>query len=502
VLLATGRGIGLMPDSADYLSAAENLLAGNGLAVSGTGGTSRPFTLWPPLYPFLLALGSLVGLELVETSRWLAALLFGGTVFMVGLAARWYTGSTMASVLSAALVLCSASLLHVFSWAQTDGLFIMLALIALLLLDRYRALSRPSLLLSSALVSGIACLARYSGATLVPVGIIVLLWPGRSLRRRLLDSGIFTVFSIAPLAMWLTRNTALTGSATPRDLVFHPIPSWKWLTGLDTLASWLVTYQAHVGVKYVVGLGALLVIAALVVLSRRTASVPTGTKPNRTPLAVLIFTPCYLVTVLTSIAFLDAFIPLDNRLLSPTLPVLVILVVLSSRRVQQTNSGTRLVRLGLPVLVGIWLVSWAIQAGQWTARRSRDGEWYTSTEWQESETIAEVRRLPEETVIYSNVPEAVCLVTGRPASPVPEVVDHHTGKDNPNYRSEMDSLRAVLAGENAVVVHFTSEEERRWYMPRMSELIAGADLVPYVTRSDGAIFYRIRGLTGSRSVLP
>jgi hypothetical protein len=126
MLLATARGIGLTPDSADFFSAAENLLAGNGLAVSGAGGTSRRLTLWPPLYPVLLTSGSLFGLTLTETNRWLAALLFGGTIYIVGLAARWYTASTIAATLSAAPVLCSASLLHVFSWARADGLSVML----------------------------------------------------------------------------------------------------------------------------------------------------------------------------------------------------------------------------------------------------------------------------------------------------------------------------------------------------------------------------------------
>ncbi|UCG42169.1 MAG: hypothetical protein JSU73_09840 [candidate division WOR-3 bacterium] len=84
MLLATARGIGLMPDSADFFSAAENLLSGSGLVVSGAGGTSRPLTLWPPLYPFLLAGGGLVGLTLIETSRWLAALLFAGTILSSG----------------------------------------------------------------------------------------------------------------------------------------------------------------------------------------------------------------------------------------------------------------------------------------------------------------------------------------------------------------------------------------------------------------------------------
>ncbi|UCG42170.1 MAG: hypothetical protein JSU73_09845 [candidate division WOR-3 bacterium] len=378
----------------------------------------------------------------------------------------------------------------------------MLALITLLLIDQYRNFSRRSLLLYAALACGIACLARYSGVALVLTGIIVLLWTGQRWRRRLVDSGIFTVFAVAPLTVWLARNAAVAGSATTRDLVFHTIPYWKWVTGLDTLASWLVTYQAHVAVKYAVGLGALVVIVVLVVLPRGTGSVRTGIVPERTPLALSIFIPCYLMTVLASITFIDAFIPLDNRLLSPLLPAIVIVVLQLGCRVLQSSSGRRQARLGLLVLVGIWLVLWTTQAVSWMVRRSRDGEWYTSAKWQGSETMAEVRRLHAEAVIYSNVPEAIYLVAGRPASPIPEVVDHHTGMDNPTYRVEMDSLRAALAGENALVAYFTSEEERRWYMPTMRELMAGADLMPFIITADGAICYRIQGLTGSRSILP
>ncbi|MDQ1331246.1 MAG: hypothetical protein QG578_1514 [Thermodesulfobacteriota bacterium] len=43
-------GIGISPDSVNYISCARELIRGNGfLSYEGT-----PFTLWPPLYPVLL----------------------------------------------------------------------------------------------------------------------------------------------------------------------------------------------------------------------------------------------------------------------------------------------------------------------------------------------------------------------------------------------------------------------------------------------------------------
>jgi 4-amino-4-deoxy-L-arabinose transferase-like glycosyltransferase len=106
-----------------------------------------------------------------------------------------------------------------------------------LLIDQYRNSGRRSLQLSAAFACGIACLARYPGVALVVAGIIVPLWPGQRWRRRLVDTGIFMVFAAAPPTAWLVRNAAVSGSATARDLLLHSIPYWKWMTGLDTLAS-------------------------------------------------------------------------------------------------------------------------------------------------------------------------------------------------------------------------------------------------------------------------
>ena len=52
VLAVTGRyGAGLSQDSVDYVAAARNLLAGNGYLTH----EGRPFVLWGPLLPTLLA---------------------------------------------------------------------------------------------------------------------------------------------------------------------------------------------------------------------------------------------------------------------------------------------------------------------------------------------------------------------------------------------------------------------------------------------------------------
>ena len=58
VFFGTSRfGIGISPDSVNYISCARELIKGNGfISYDGT-----PFTLWPPLYPTLLGILGLLG---------------------------------------------------------------------------------------------------------------------------------------------------------------------------------------------------------------------------------------------------------------------------------------------------------------------------------------------------------------------------------------------------------------------------------------------------------
>ncbi len=490
MLVATSEGIGLMPDSADYFAAARNLLAGNGLVMHAADGTFTPLVLWPPLYPIVLALAGLAGTALSEASRWPGALCFGGTVFVVGMMVRQYTGSRTAALLGGLLALCSASLLETQSWAQSEGLFTILALLSLLLVDRYRHAGRFRVLLAGALVCGLACIARYGGIALLPVGIIVLL--GRRTaapRRRLFDSGIFLLFATAPLVLWLVRNAVVAGSATSRAVLFHPVPGWKLLTALDTFASWLVTFSAPGPVKYAALVATVLVLSALLISRLRSRGPGEATRP--VPRAAALFLPLFPLTVVASITFLDAFIPLDSRMLSPLLPVAIVLAVWLGHAAWQRLASPRFIRVALALLAVGWLGLWVVQAGTWLARRAQDGAWYTSAQWSDSEVLAAVDLVPDSITVYSNVPEGIYLITGRPAFSVPPAVDHHTGRPNPDFLAQMDSLRAALDRGEATLVYVAKEASRRWYLPSERELVGRLGLAPVARFRDGTIYEQL-----------
>ena len=76
----TNYGIGISPDSISYISAAKSLLSGNGFVTYD----GAPFTLFPPLFPGILALLGLAGIDILIGLRFLNSIIFGLIIFFSG----------------------------------------------------------------------------------------------------------------------------------------------------------------------------------------------------------------------------------------------------------------------------------------------------------------------------------------------------------------------------------------------------------------------------------
>jgi len=73
-------GTGLCPDSVRYISTARNLLSGNGY-VKYDGSL---FMRWPPLFPTVLAILGLLGIEPLDGARFVNIAAFGLIIFAFG----------------------------------------------------------------------------------------------------------------------------------------------------------------------------------------------------------------------------------------------------------------------------------------------------------------------------------------------------------------------------------------------------------------------------------
>lgn len=201
-------GAGLEGDSVTYISTARSLLAGEGF-VRFDG---MVIVHWPPLYPLLLAAATLWVWDPIATAGLVNAAAFGLTVFFAG---RWLgrrISSRFLAVWAVLAIALSVPLTYIAYNALSETVFILFALLALIAADAHLRSGRFSHLLLAAAWTALACLTRYPGVAVIGVVAAALLFqPGVGLPRKAWRIAAYTAVAVAPVGVWMARNTLLTG---------------------------------------------------------------------------------------------------------------------------------------------------------------------------------------------------------------------------------------------------------------------------------------------------
>ena len=175
VLLLTCRnGMGVTPDSASYISAARNLVDGNGLLTYN----GLHLIVQPPLYPIILAIiKKLVFIDPMISAAYVNAILFGLIIYLSGLLLLKYLDSFVLAFLGTVSVLISYALIQASLMILSETLFIFLVLLFLYYFEKYQSKKDFIFFFIFSLSISAACLTRYTGITIILTGIIcIILW--------------------------------------------------------------------------------------------------------------------------------------------------------------------------------------------------------------------------------------------------------------------------------------------------------------------------------------
>lgn len=417
-LVATARyGAGMSPDTSGYFAAARSLLAGKGFIAFD----HRVYTQWPPLFPTLLAALYAVGLEPAVGARYLNALAFGATVLVSGLLLAGSVRSKAFIVLGAASVAFAAPLLWVSMMAWSEPVFILLMTLFALLLVRFAQAPRLSTLLLVSIVAALACLQRYAGVALILAGsvLVPLATSKISIRRRVLDLMIFGVVSSLPLALWLLRNR-MTGEMVGGH-TFRPVSIQEWvqsaLIGVEMLVPWFFTERVPAPARLIaVGL-ILFVAAALAVVALARFS-----DRRRERVTCLSIAAVVGIVYFGFLALAAAGLgwPLEPRLIAPIYVLVMVLVATGAEAgiqlIQAGTGGRKGPMVAGVVVCALWLLYPLSESRIVISRAYHHGPYgYATAPWKNSEMIAWMREHPLNGTIYSNVPNAVFLLTGQSA---------------------------------------------------------------------------------------
>ena len=236
---AVTYGIGLHPDVVNYISVARSLLAGTGFTQFDGG----IYHLWPPLYPLLLAAGSLGIFDPLAIAGPLNAGLFGLTVFVVGIYLRTRLASRLLTLwccLALALAWPLLDIAH-FVWSETS--FVLFSTLALIQTERLLSRGGNAALLGAGVFTALACLTRYAGIALPAAVLVVLAFQsGVAWSEKARRIAVYGAVGLGPLALWLLRNNLLLGDAAGnRESYQNEYTIGQMLYQIpDAIAGWIV----------------------------------------------------------------------------------------------------------------------------------------------------------------------------------------------------------------------------------------------------------------------
>jgi hypothetical protein len=511
VLYATQGGPGVGSDSTIYLLSAQNLLAGNGLGWMEPGGFHR-LDYYPPFYPLTAAGSALLAGDVVNGTRWLNTLLFGGLAALLG---GWYYRASrqplLAGILSGMLAV-SPVLVGVAVWAMSEPVFLLTGFAGLALLAAYLASPRTSTLVMAALLIGLAFLSRYLGVAFILAGALMLLllpvYDEEPFLHRLPRSLVFGAIAALPMLIWLALDFISSGtiggrSGMPAEMFlprfFGTFPALEpivlfWLlpeSVADRLPDSVQMLLFLLPFVFLGGLGAWVWLKY-----SRTGFFErapfTGTA--RLALIMALFIVVYLPVLAVLQAMIYPPVALDHRMLSPVhVAVVVLLFALaylgSGLFTTHRRMSYTLVLLALVVFSGTYLLRGALV----TREYQHNGIGYSSQAWQTSPLLEVVRALPNETPLITNDKAAILFLTGRPAYEVVEIYQDTPSSQFSSYGSGSDESQRVFREEAGALVLFNAslQEDFGSYGDRIEQRLAAltVGLYRYYEGDDGAVYF-------------
>ncbi len=457
ILKSTPEGLGLSDDSIGYIAGARSILAGHGYRESWLA-SNGPVTHFPPGFSFVLAFIGLFGLDPLRGTRFLNALLFGMNTGLLGILGWRMTKSLPAGLILAALFVANSQLLQVHAMAMSEPLFIFLSLLAFWMFDLYFERNHHWLwLVLTAFSAGAAYLTRYAGLALVLTFVVALFVLHDSWRKRFISAGIFIVSFLPWALIWAVRNELVGGNVANRNLIWHPISSDNIRLGLSTVAEFFIPTETlrqtlvKAGVFQIVIVLILGAVLVWVVLKswKKFLTPQQPTRPEILAFTNGLYVLGYLSSIVATMLLFDASTKFQVRILAPIYVSLFVLLValgvwLWSKRRE------------VVIVLTIFILSVSIYSQTLTVQQlEKGGTGFASFVWYRSPTIAFLRSLPVNTMIYTNQSGAVYLYTGRGAYVLPDRYDPVTAEVRPGFDRGVALMQAEIKAGRAVLALFS-----------------------------------------------
>ena len=469
-------GVGLSPDSVNYIATARNLLAGNGYLTFD----DTPFTHWAPLLPTMLAGLGVVGIEPQFGARLINAAAFALIIFLCGQLFIRYIKSRSLAVLGTVSILLANPLFGHSALALTEPTFVLFSILLFIALIKFMHTPSLKLLMLAAIPAALCFLDRYSGIAMIACGgaAIMLVAKRISISRRLAYASLFGFVSVLPGSLWMLRNYLVLDTISDG----WPPPTFTFIGNftfmLDTLSSWFLPENIALWIRLpAIGCVLAAMAALITILPKPQTAAPTSER--RTFVAVAaIFALLYGAT-LFSISMTIKIEELDNRMMLPVYVFLFFMLIVLADRVREHlrawRPDARWATTAMLVFCVLWMMYPLARVSRGAWRRAHLGAGgYNTVVWRDSPVMRHLRPNPLPGTIYSNRPDAIYILNDMNA---------YWG---PSKRIGIEPfLETMNSGPNDYMVWFDRGRNSTYHPDELSDSFTSELVARF---SDGAIY--------------
>jgi len=479
ILISVKYGLAMSPDSACYLSIADNLVKGNGFAIYDF----TPAVHWPPLYPLALAVGDLFNFDLSDWARVLNALIFGLILFF---SSRWILDKVenrVLGIVGVLAVLFSMPLFYVAKHVWSETMFIFFITLFLIRLEKSFSQQTLKDVLFLGVLAALACLTKYLGLTLVLLYCIWLLQLKTNFKQKLTNALTFSAVAITPLLFWIWRNYQVSGTLTgSRSSSSTPFTK-NFLILVDSVSQWFLpkefspyTRAAVVGVLLMLGI-------ALYFWTNSKIIAKEGL-----PQVLWVnwgFTAIYVACLLTA-SSLVTFDSIDFRFNSIIyIPFIVSTTYITDQIIKNAGRPAIVIK----VIVLVLATGWLYYIGDNTIADIKKGYIqgagsFSTDFWRNSNFAGYLAKYEPEGKLYSNFPDGVYLLSGLSAHMSPR---RHIHRSPDELAGDLKVLAFEFEKADAVYLAWFTKSSRE-FQHTPEELMLYFDLQEIVNLPNGIVY--------------
>ncbi len=441
-------GVGITTDSVYFLDGAKSLAEGKGY-IDYQGSFINH---WPPLYSVILAIFTTVfAITIQEAALAFNALCFTAFIIVFLALCRQLKFSLITQIILGSLLLL-ARLNELFLFMWTEGLYIVLLLACLFFLFQFQKNKAFKYVLFAGIFAGLSLLTRYAGVGFIAGFCLWLFYHTKGGKLKLKTISLFVLPIAMCLMYWFTYAYSFKQEGIDRPFVLHLVDSKTILNGIKTIYHWFYPQKW----------GWLLFLLSLLCMVRLITFKGSNFQPSeqktKTRQLLWLSIGTYLLFLLFSISFLDAYTPLNDRMLAPLYPFLLLLIGYLFR-FKTVYSASFSIGLAMLLLLGILVTAVPVWRQHFLFGNGYNGQAYQNLEVLTKSAVSKSK------VTYSNAPDFLLLYGFQNPTYLPRREEANSKQMSARYEEEIDKMQREIINGSAQLLYVNQINWRPYLIP-------------------------------------